>query len=257
MNNNRYTETVESIHAPESTVKAALDSIRNHEKKEKTIRMISLRKAAIAAALAAVITLGAVLGINAFSTKSTPLFNITVNAAETTEKKFTPIGNLDVSGATYSPDRANGQLCLQEEFEAVIRVDGDGITDVAFGGEGYTLLERKEDDVQSGNGTYYLNIGITANSADSALPEAVRQAVRDCYDYINTKLGEPLLQPGFNAGTFDWSTSAKLIYDTLFSNLKITVNVSFDNGQTTVKTLVFTCDSVDSNGIVSISAKLQ
>ena len=35
MNNNRYTETVESIHAPESTVKAALDSIRNHEKKEK------------------------------------------------------------------------------------------------------------------------------------------------------------------------------------------------------------------------------
>ena len=245
MNNNRYTETVESIHAPESTVKAALDSIHNHEKKEKTIRMVSLRKAAIAAALAAVITLGAVLGINAFSTKSTPLFNITVNAAETTEKKFTPIGNLDVSGATYSPDRANGQLCLQEEFA------------VAFGGEGYTLLARKEDDVQSGNGTYYLNIGITANSADSALPEAVRQAVRDCYDYINTKLGEPLLQPGFNAGTFDWSTSAKLIYDTLFSNLKITVNVSFDNGQTAVKTLVFTCDSVDSNGTVSISAKLQ
>ena len=55
MNENKYTKTVDSIHAPESSVNSMLDVVQHYEKKERIIKMTTIRKYVIAASLVAIL----------------------------------------------------------------------------------------------------------------------------------------------------------------------------------------------------------
>ncbi len=95
MRNNRYTETVDKIKAPEGAVENALEAARNHETesvvrtaanaapaKKAVSRRLAAVRYAVAAALALVVALGAILGPNLFGKKTGNAFSLTVHAAE-------------------------------------------------------------------------------------------------------------------------------------------------------------------------------
>ena len=94
MRNNRYTETVDKIKAPEGAVENALKAAQNYEagsvrsaavKAAPTKRTASRRPAfryAVAAVLALVVALGTILGPSLFGGKGSNAFTLTVHAAE-------------------------------------------------------------------------------------------------------------------------------------------------------------------------------
>ena len=256
MNENKYTKTVDSIHAPESSVNSMLDVVQHYEKKERIIKMTTIRKYVIAASLVAILALGTIIGISALNPKENP-FGLYVNAAEMTAGEFTEVCSLKpVGGDFYTAD---GRVLMKETFTLDVSVEGKKIKKVTFAGENYTLEDVKADDVASTpKGAYRINIGMMADTADTALPEAARQAVRDLLDHINTTTGEPVLQAGYNDGAFNYETNVKSIYDALFNRVTLEVLVTFEDGVTESKTIVFSCSGVNpETGLVSISAKLQ
>jgi hypothetical protein len=256
MNENKYTKTVDSIHAPESSVNSMLDVVQHYEKKERIIKMTTIRKYVIAASLVAILALGTIIGISALNPKENP-FGLYVNAAEMTAGEFTEVCSLQpVGGDFYTAD---GRVLRKQTFTLDVSVEGKKIKKVTFAGENYTLEEVKADDAASTpKGAYRINIGMMADTADTALPEAARQAVRDLYDHLNTKAGEPVLQGNYDDSAFDANVAMKTIYDAMFNRLKLDVIVTFDNGQTETRTLIFTCNGADPDtGLIVLSAKIQ
>ena len=256
MNENKYTKTVDSIHAPESSVNSMLDVVQHYEKKERIIKMTTIRKYVIAASLVAILALGTIIGISALNPKENP-FGLYVNAAEMTAGEFTEVCSLQpVGGDFYTAD---GRVLRKQTFTLDVSVEGKKIKKVTFAGENYTLEEVKADDAASTpKGAYRINIGMMADTADTALPEAARQAIRDLYDHLNAKAGEPVLQGNYDDSAFDANAAMKTIYDAMFNRLKLDVIVTFDNGQTETRTLIFTCNGADPDtGLIVLSAKIQ
>ena len=59
-------------------------------------------------------------------------------------------------------------------------------------------------------------------------------------------------------GAFDANAAMKTIYDAMFNRLKLDVIVTFDNGQTETRTLIFACNGADPDtGLIVLSAKIQ
>ena len=255
MNDNKYTRTVDSIHAPEGAVQNMLDTVRANEKKENRNTMRSIRCYVIAAALAVVVFVGGIFGYNAMKPKN-HIFSLTANAAELSERAFTPICALNMVGGEYYVNSEAGTVARKEIFQVNISVEGEDVSNVTFAGENVTLEELKE-----GNGNAQmrlLGLGITADSADETLPAEVRQAILDLYDYGNTKLEDPTLQPGFDAASFNADNARTAICTALLDRLTVTVTVTFSDGQTGVKNILFHCDGIDpATGLMTISAKLQ
>lgn len=172
-----------------------------------------------------IVFVGGLFGYNAMKPKN-HIFSLTANASELSDREFTPVSSLDVIGGEFYVNGATGDVALRE---------GNG-------------------DAQ----TRILGLGITADSADETLPAEVRQAVRDWNDYVNTKLEDPVLQPGFDAAGFNLDKACEDIYTALLDRLTVTVTVTFSDGQVGVKSIAFQYDGIDSEtGLMTISAKLQ
>lgn len=255
MNENKYTRTVDSIHAPEEAVQTMLDTVRANEKKEKNKNMRLIRGYVIAAALAVVVFVGGMFGYNAMKPKN-HIFSLTANASELTEREFTPICTLNTIGGEYYANREAGTVALKEIFQVNISVAGENVTNVTFAGENVAIEELREG---TGNAQMrLLGLGITADSADETLPAETRQAILDLYDYGNTKFEDPTIQPDFNAAGFNQNDARTAIYTALLDRLTLTVSVTFSDGQIGSKNVVFHCDGVDpETGLMTISAKLK
>lgn len=271
MNENRYTRTVDSIKAPEGSVQKMLDAVHSYEKKEKIIHMSTLKKSLIAASLAIVILLGAVFVIPALSPKENP-FTLTVNAAEVTDREFTAIGTLDPVGGDWELYESTGEVTMTEFFVFDANVTGDNIKNVEFtlhnGGFGIASMDKDTGEILSINQSEvvsaetddknYTCLWLRADSADTALPEEARQAVRDWYDHAGTKLGQPTVQPGFDDSRFNIADCKRTIYTALLDRLKVDVTITLADSTEIRKALVFSCDRVEpETGVAFVSAKLE
>ena len=85
MRNNKYTQTVNEITAPEGAVEKMLETARNYKKKEKVIYMKRWIKGTVAASLAIAVTAGAAIGFGSIGGDKGNSFALTVNAAEITK----------------------------------------------------------------------------------------------------------------------------------------------------------------------------
>lgn len=256
MNENKYTKTVDSIHAPQSAVHSMLDTVQNYGKKEKFVSMTTIKRYVIAASLVALLALGTIVGFNVFGSKDNP-FKIIVNASEVTSSNYTQVCKLNPVGGNYYQDLANKQVLLTETFALDVKVDGKKIQNVVFAGQNCTVGYAREN-AGAPAGVYCLEIDISANSADTTLPAEVRQAILDCYDHIATKFEDPVLQDNYDDSAFDGDASMKAIYDALFNRMQLDVVVTFEDGQSETCTLTFNCDGVDpETGLFVLSAKLQ
>ena len=255
MNENKYTRTVDSIHAPEGAVQNMLDTVRANEKKETHKNMRSIRGYVIAAALAAVVFVGGIFGYNAMKPKN-HIFSLTANASELSEREFTPICTLNSVGGEYYANREAGTVSLKEIFEVSISVEGENVSNVTFSGENVSI-----EDLKNGNGNSQmrlLGLGITADSTDETLPAEVRQAILDLHDYVSIKFEDPTIQPGFDAAGFNADDARTAIYTALLDRLTLTVTVTFSDGQVGVKNVEFRCDGVNpETGLITVSAKLK
>lgn len=92
MHNNRYTQAVQNIKAPEGAVEKMLGTARNIEKKEKVINMKKWIKGAVAASLAIAVTAGSVIGFNLLGNKNDNAFVLKVGAAELSSENSAKIG---------------------------------------------------------------------------------------------------------------------------------------------------------------------
>ena len=257
MNENRYKRTVDSIHAPEGAVQNMLNTVRNHEKEKRT-KMKAIGHYILAASIAAAIVIGGIIGFNALRKDNNHQFRFSANAAELTAKEFTPICTLNSVGGESSVNRETGVVTLKKSFQIKVSVDGENVTNVTFAGKNVAIEEVKEDDVAAAIGSCLLGLGITADSADETLPAEVRQAILDWNDYLNTKVEEPVVQPGFDAASFNQNEACTAIYTALLDRLTVTVTVTFSDGQTAVRDVVFQCDGVNpETGLMTISAKLK
>ncbi len=269
MNENRYTRTVDSIKAPKESVQKMLDTVHSYEKKEKIIHMSTLKKSVIAASLAVALILTAVFAIPALSPKSNP-FTLTVNAAEVTDQKPTPIGSLDTISGNWDIDQKTGEVAMTEFFEFNVKVEGENIDHILYTVKNGNFGTNAENEYDYSETLYQSDIiteemdeknftclWLRANSADTTLPSNVRQAVRDWYDHLNTMLDQPALQEGYDDSKFNIADCAKAIYSAMLDRMSVKVNITYTDGKTVEKTLVFTCDSVEQEtGIATISAKL-
>ena len=117
MRNNKYTQTVNEITAPEGAVEKMLETARNYKKKEKVIYLKRWIKGTVAASLAIAVTAGAAIGFGSLGGDkgNGNSFVLTVNAAEIT--KDNPVSVVNVGHG---------------DFEAVISTDETDYTFADF-----------------------------------------------------------------------------------------------------------------------------
>ena len=200
MRNNRYTETVDKIKAPEGAVENALKAARNYEagsvrsaavKAAPAKRTLSRRPAfryAVAAVLALVVALGAILGPSLFGGKGSNAFTMTVHAAELTKGQPVYIetgrGSMNVigrgdsgKGSVAGPGGTEYYVALPFTVsgENVARVtytaDKDAIAVIFAGGsDPVTAGNKVGEGLDSIFDQYYLNQAEKAGkAADAAL----------------------------------------------------------------------------------------
>ena len=102
MIDNRYTQTINEIKAPERAVERMLETARSCEKKGKVIHMKNWIKGAVAASLAVAVTAGSVIGFNIFGGKAENAFVLKVGAVELGAEKNASIGIGEDKGLNLS-----------------------------------------------------------------------------------------------------------------------------------------------------------
>ncbi|MCH5304441.1 MAG: hypothetical protein J1E41_06220 [Ruminococcus sp.] len=128
MSKNTYTNTVDSIKAPERAVNRMLDTVRNFDNKEKIINMKKFKfKGVVAASLAALVAIGGTIGYNIVTPKNS--FVLTVNAAEITETNSAKISTSGANGFSYGEgDNDEVGYCL----DLPVNCKGQNIDTVSY-----------------------------------------------------------------------------------------------------------------------------
>lgn len=270
-----YTQTVDSIKAPDRAVRKMLETARGFDKKEKIINMKKLRYGVIAASLAAVLALGGIFGLNQISQKSdnakASSFIMTVNAAEINDKDFTTVGNLPYSRFS-SGSRANAGF----NVDFMNKIKGDNIESITYSIKGGAFIITDEYSKKLiGGKKSEIN---TAHEKSKKLYSEITVPYNDQPDgdkNINNEIAF-LLKSDFRADDkenavlkFEELTAeyADTDFDTLsglqkeefriklenycnfvLGNNKISVKVKFKDGKTEKKTMEFRSDvRLDSN----------
>lgn len=148
MRKNIYTQTVQEIKAPERAVNRMLETAGNSKNKEKIIYMKNIRKAVVAASLAAVLAVGGIFGISRMSSlkpemsgaKTENSFVMTVNAAEINSSDYTVVNDLPYSRPANNESRANAGFNV--DFMNVIQ--GEGIEDITYSINGGAFIITDE-----------------------------------------------------------------------------------------------------------------
>ena len=148
MRKNIYTQTVQEIKAPERAVNRMLETARNSKNKEKIIYMKNIRKAVVAASLAAVLAVGGIFGISRMNSpkpemsgaKTENSFIMTVNAAEINSSDYTVVNDLPYSRPAYNESRANAGFNV--DFMNVIQ--GKNIEDITYSINGGAFIITDE-----------------------------------------------------------------------------------------------------------------
>ena len=281
MRENLYTQTVSKIKAPEGAVEKMLETAESFDKKEKVMHINNWIKGAVAASLAVAVSAGALVGFNPFGNKDCDSFIMTVGAAEITEKSFTPVGNLTITGGEISNESSNGFM-ITEEFDFDCLCKDDDVQSVTYtiengsfsfsnkyDEEDQTYVIVKDADSNSFTVDYTDNksqqsddihlLGVRLNMSlyenDNGLDKVTRQALADYKNHTRYIFDEET-SSDYSEDDFNLKNCLETLYKTMLQKVKVNINVTFKGGEHQSKTMVFRCDSVDKDGISSFSAKL-
>lgn len=272
MRNNIYTQTVREIKAPERAVKKMLETAGNSKNKEKIIYMKNIRKAVIAASLAAVLAVGGIFGISRMTPKAENSFIMTVNAAEINDKAFTAVGNLPYSRPAYNESRANAGFNV--DFMNVIQ--GENIEEITYSIKGGAfiitdeyakkLVDGKKTKVNTAheeNTKLYSEITVPYDNQPDGdkntnneiafllgsdfrkddVEGIVRKYEDVCAKYAGTDINE-LNDTQIEEFRTKWENYCNYVLE----NNEITVKVMFNDGKTETKKLEFCTEAkLDSN----------
>ena len=171
MIDNRYTQTINEIKAPERAVERMLETARSCEKKGKVIHMKNWIKGAVAASLAVAVTAGSVIGFNIFGGKAENAFVLKVGAVELSAEKNASIGIGEDKGLNLS-EGSDSVAAFSVGMPMVC--EGSGIKSVTYSVDSGSLIvtsRRDNNPVISGtksedNRSYPYSLSMTEEDQD-------------------------------------------------------------------------------------------